>query len=310
MERNGGGLMKIAEQNPEGWNAGQLYQTYKPYLMAIAYRMLGSVSEAEDVVQDMFVSLQAPPADPIQHVKAYLGKIVTNRCLNVLKSAKKRKETYLGPWLPEPLILSEEYNPLEVVERSDTISYAFMILLESLSPVERAIYVLREAFVYDYKDIADMVDKSEANCRKIYSRAKKSMGSANSRISERMLFGLEKQLVKRFVDAFKKGAIPELMKLLTEDAVFFSDGGGKVRAAVNPIVTRSRIATLLNVLSTNKLKDASVQEVKLNGGIGLLFTQGGSVMATVAFDWNLETYELHRLYTVLNPDKLRHIRVT
>lgn len=310
MVRNGGGLMKIAELNPEDWNAGQLYQSYKPYLMAVAYRMLGSVSEAEDVVQDMFVYLQAPPADPIQHVKAYLGKIVTNRCLNVLKSAKKRKETYLGPWLPEPLSLSEDYNPLEVVERSDTISYAFMILLESLSPVERAIYDLREAFVYDYKDIADMVDKSEANCRKIYSRARKRMESADAGISERMLFGLEKQLVKRFVDAFKKGAIPELMKLLTEDSVFFSDGGGKVRAAINPIVTRSRIATLLNVLSTNKLKDASVQEVKMNGGIGLLFIQGGSVVGTIAFDWNLVTYELHRLYTVLNPDKLRHIRVT
>jgi len=298
-----------ADLAPENWNAERLYQTYKPYLMAVAYRMLGSVSDAEDVVQDLFVSLQAPSAEPIRSPKAYLSKLVTNRCLNVLKSAKRKKETYLGIWLPEPLLQAEGTDPLDAVERSETISYAFMLLLESLTPAERAVYVLREAFDTDYRDIAEFMGKSEANCRKIYSRAKKKIEGAAAEGRGRIGFGTEERLVARFVDAFRTGAIPELLKLLADDAVFFSDGGGVVRAAIRPIYTRPRVATMLQVLADNKLKDAEVHEMTVNGSKGLLFVRNGIVLATVSFDWSPDTYEIRRIYTVLNPEKLKHLRV-
>nr|WP_257350656.1 sigma-70 family RNA polymerase sigma factor [Pseudalkalibacillus decolorationis] len=150
-----------------------LYKSYQPFLYSIAYRMLGSVTDAEDIVHDVFLRLNVDN-DQVKDLKAYLAKMTTNRCLNYLNSARKRRETYEGPWLPEPQV-NEPDLPLDKVVTDETVSYAFLVMLDQLSPVERAVFVLREAFAYDYKDIAEMLQKTEVNCRKIHSRAKRKL---------------------------------------------------------------------------------------------------------------------------------------
>lgn len=288
--------------------AERLYLAYKPYLTAVAYRLLGAVSDAEDAVQDVFLSLRRQPAEPVRDYKAYLGRMVVNHCLNLLKSAKRKREAYFGEWLPEPLVASAEHDPERSAELADTVSYAFLLLLDRLAPVERAVYVLREAFGFGYDDIAGMLDKTEVNCRKIYSRALRKIESCEPAGRARFPSGREEKLVRRFVAAFRTGAIPDLMKLLTEDAVFVSDGGGKVRAAVKPIFTRQRVAVILSVLAANKLRDAEARIANVNGGTGLLYVKDGTVLSAFAFDWDARTEELRRIYTVLNPDKLAHLQ--
>lgn len=149
-----------------------LYKNYHTYLFSIAYRMLGTVTDAEDIVQDLFLSVKIEIKD-VENVKAYLAKITINRCLNFLNSARYKREIYTGPWLPEPYVTPAQ-QPLDKIITDEAISYAFLVLMERLTPTERAVFVLREAFSYNYKDIVEVLEKTEANCRKIYSRAKQN----------------------------------------------------------------------------------------------------------------------------------------
>ncbi|PTM59438.1 sigma-70 family RNA polymerase sigma factor [Desmospora activa] len=151
----------------------QLYEHYQSLLFGVAYRMLGSISDAEDIVQDVFLSLQQQEIDKISHVKAYLIKMTTNRCLNLLGSARHKREEYVGPWLPEPLL--DQQQPADIIERNESISYAFLVLMEQLSPIERAVFILRESLGFEYEAIADILDKTTSNCRKIMSRAKRKL---------------------------------------------------------------------------------------------------------------------------------------
>jgi len=150
-----------------------LYIQYKPLLLSISYRMLGSLNEAEDIVHEIFADLQVINIENINNIKAFLCKMVTNRCIDFLKSARKQREVYTGPWLPEPLIFEDKDDPFHTILQQDQITYAILTLMETLNPIERAVFVLKEAFAFHYSEIASLLEKEEANCRKILSRAKK-----------------------------------------------------------------------------------------------------------------------------------------
>ncbi|MEC0209890.1 RNA polymerase sigma-70 factor [Paenibacillus ehimensis] len=279
------------------------YTEYKPLLFSIAYRMLGSVSEAEDIIHDLFLAVSRTDPGTIQNAKAYLCKSVTRRCIDQLKSARARREVYVGQWLPEPLQTPDKEDPLQQATRNDDISFAFLLLLEQLNPVERAIFVLREAFDYDYKEIADMLDKSEAACRKTYSRLKQKLNVAEA-LPPQPSLSESQSLVRSFLRAVSTGDVLQFIHLLTEDAVLHSDGGGKVRAALRPILGADRIAAfLVGIASKGTVLTRSVP-VSFNGGAGLLVDGSRSRIALL---FEFEGTRIRAMYFVNNPDKLSHL---
>lgn len=279
------------------------YTEYKPLLFSIAYRMLGSVSEAEDIIHDLFLAVSRTDPGTIQNAKAYLCKSVTRRCIDQLKSARARREVYVGQWLPEPLQTPDKEDPLQQATRNDDISFAFLLLLEQLNPVERAIFVLREAFDYDYKEIADMLDKSEAACRKTYSRLKQKLNVAEA-LPPQPSLSESQSLVRSFLRAVSTGDVLQFIHLLTEDAVLHSDGGGKVRAALRPILGADRIAAfLVGIASKGTVLTRSVP-VSFNGGAGLLVDGSRSRIALL---FEFEGTRIRAMYFVNNPDKLSYL---
>ncbi|MDM5308237.1 RNA polymerase sigma-70 factor [Peribacillus frigoritolerans] len=282
-----------------------LYKTYRPFLFSIAYRMLGSVTDAEDIVHDLFLQLKLD-TDEIKDMKAYLAKITTNRCLNFLKSARKRREVYTGPWLPEPRV-NETDQPLDKVVTDETVAYAFLVLLEQLSPVERAVFVLREAFTYSYEDIAEMLEKNEVNCRKIYSRAKRKL--QNDRPVHPEDTKHVDLLAKKFIKASATGNFEEFLDLLTEDVVLVTDGGGKVLSALNPIVTRQRVSAFLKGISAKGGFIGELLPVMVNGQEGILQMKEGKPIKVICFELDPEQKNIRKIFIVTNPDKLNHIPV-
>jgi RNA polymerase sigma-70 factor (ECF subfamily) len=283
-----------------------VYRTYKPLLFAVAYRMLGTATDAEDLVQELFASLQESDLDRIGHLKAYLVKMAVNRCLNFLKSARRTREVYTGPWLPEPLLtLPADQDPAERVVREEAVSYAFLVLLERLTPMERAVFVLREALGYAYGEVAEMLNKTEANCRKIYSRAKLKIRLDEEALPERP--GDTEHLVQSFLSGVRTGDFAEFVRLLTEDAVLISDGGGKRRAALKPICGRQRIyAFFTGIVRKGSLRGVWLPTV-INGQQGLVLVQERRPVKVVCFAVDRERQQAGSVFMVLNPDKLRHI---
>ncbi|KRE47967.1 RNA polymerase sigma factor SigJ [Paenibacillus sp. Soil724D2] len=293
---------------PSSNNIEDLYRTYKPHLFAIAYRMLGSRSDAEDMVQDLFISMHGFLNDNIQNFKSYLSKMMINRCLNELKSARKKRISYVGNWLPEPTVQMIEHSPLDRVERQDTMSYAFLILMDKLTPLERAVFILREVFEYEHSEIGEMFNKTEVNCRKIYSRIKKKVDASNEK-DEILLSHLheEKERVSRFIAALSNGNIQSLVNMLTEDVIFIADGGGKVSAAINQIYNKKRVLTILNALSSSRFPASKAQLVEVNHQPGILITKEGISTGVICFDWDIETMAIQRVYLIVNPDKLQNL---
>ncbi|MGG4454502.1 RNA polymerase sigma-70 factor [Brevibacillus porteri] len=283
-----------------------LYKQYKGLMFRLAYQMLGSATDAEDIVQDVFVKAHDVSLEQMLEPKAYLCKMTTNRCLDLLKSARKKRELYTGPWLPEP-ISTPGADGYDSVITKDLLSYAMLVLLERLSPPERAVFVLREAFDFQYDEIAELVGKSEANCRKIVSRAKKKMGID----PEEPHLSPEKELgeewIGRFLSALEHGNIETLLTLLATDAVLLSDGGGKVTAALHPILSGERVASFLLGLmrSFSKHPNFSVELAPLNNQTAFMIKQDGKI-DTVVF-LHIELGAIRNLYFVRNPDKLRFI---
>ncbi|MEK4118324.1 RNA polymerase sigma-70 factor [Paenibacillus sp. FSL W8-0919] len=283
---------------------GELYKQYRNLLFHLAYQMTGTVSDAEDAVQDVFVKVQSLPMDQIKEPKAYLCKMVTNRCLDHLKSARQRREEYFGPWLPEP-IPSAFGDSYEAVENQDLLSYAMLVLLERLSPAERAVFVLREALGFDYPEIAELVEKSETNCRKLMSRARGKMG-----ITEDDLIGVgtvAEEWVNGFFAALSAGNAEHVLSLLAEDAVLISDGGGKVIAAARPVESREKVARfLLGILHNAQLEDGDsllIEIKELNGQTGVVFYHQGVITGVVFV--NVKDGLIQEIYIVRNPDKLQ-----
>jgi RNA polymerase sigma-70 factor (TIGR02957 family) len=282
-----------------------LYEKYKALLFTLAYQLTGSVADAEDAVQDVFMKIYKLNLDHLQEPKAYLCKMVTNRCLDLLKSAQRRREQYYGPWLPEP-VPTPDGDSFESVIRSDLLSYAMLVLLERLSPSERTVFVLREALCFDYPTIAEFVDKSETNCRKLMSRAREKMG-----ISEEEPIRAEpagEEWVQRFIMALAQNNVNSVLALLAEDVVLISDGGGKTFAAAHPIETPERVARfLLGVIQkvSHYGEDVQIELTPLNGQIGLIVRTNGVTQTAVLM--HVENNAICNLYFVRNPDKLQRI---
>jgi len=282
-------------------------ESLRPMLFSIAYRMLGSVSEAEDVVQEAFLRQQRAlrRGAEIDSPRAYLAAVVTRLCIDELRSARARRETYFGPWLPEPLMTAPDQDPAEVAEMADSLSLSFLVLLETLSPVERAVFLLREVFDYGYPEIAQIVDKSEPNCRQIFARARKRIDEGKPR------FEADKQnqeeLVDGFLEALLEGEVEECVRLLASDVVFYGDGGGKGRGLPRPIYGQARVGRLLAAfLRQYRTLAASLQRTEINGQPGTLnFDSDGKLINVFVFD--VADGQIQAIRSVINPDKLAHL---
>lgn len=283
----------------------ELYDKYKSLLFKLAYQLTGSVSDAEDVVQDVFLKIYDVPSEKLAEPKAYLCKMVTNRCRDLHKSARKKREQYYGEWLPEPF-LSSEVDSMESVVQDDLLSYAMLVLLERLSPTERVVFVLHEALSFEYREIAELIEKSEVNCRKLLSRARTKMGIASDELVHPEAANHE--WVHGFMAALKQGNLNQILSMLDQDVVLVSDGGGKVSAAVDPIETRELVAQFL----LGPVRQASMNEGiafieigQINGQPGLILRSSEGIH-TVAM-LHMEGDKIQNLYFVRNPDKLKHV---
>ncbi|WP_341278668.1 RNA polymerase sigma-70 factor [Paenibacillus sp. FSL H8-0537] len=284
----------------------ELYERYKNLLFRLAYQLTGSVSDAEDAVQDVFIKLQRVEPERLQEPKAYLCKMMTNHCYDLLKSARKRREQYIGPWLPEPLQLTAD-DGFEAVVRGDLLSYAMLALLERLSQAERAVFVLREALSFDYAAIAEMTGKSEMNCRKLLSRARGKMG-----VTEQELAGagaVSDEWAQQFLSALSEGKVDTVLSMLASDAVLLSDGGGKVSAAIRPIQTSEHVARfLLGVIRKASEGEGGRFDIKitqLNGQTAIMFKQQERVTSAVFL--HIKKGLLQNIYIIRNPDKLERM---
>ncbi|WP_010277097.1 RNA polymerase sigma-70 factor [Paenibacillus senegalensis] len=282
-----------------------VYKNYRSFLFSIAYQMLGTISDAEDVIHDVFHLLQHKAnLDQVKDLKAYLAKMTTNRCLNLLRSARKRREVYTGEWLPEPQV-SHFDTPADKVMTGEAVSYAFLVMLDLLSPLERAVFILREALEFSYDDIAPIIEKTESNTRKIYSRAKQKLQKdipAHPQRSEQVDL-----LADAFLKAASTGQFTELIDLLTEDVVLVSDGGGKVRAAIQPIVSKTRVAAFLTGISGKGSFLGEIYPVMVNGQKGVLQVLEGKPKKVICFEGSADRGLIQTIFIMLNPDKLKHV---
>ncbi|MNM57393.1 ECF RNA polymerase sigma factor SigJ [compost metagenome] len=292
------------------------YNSFRPLLFSLAYRMLGSVMEAEDIVQEAFLYVNETKPDHILNPKAYLCKIVTHRCIDHLRSASKQREVYVGPWLPEPLVMNEDTRkgPDELYTHKESISTAYLLLLQQLSWTERAVFLLREVLQYEYNEIAEIVGKNSTNCRQIFRRAR----SALTRIpitdtdSEEVALPVKPTVmeqasdaVEQFVQALLSGDVNALLNIIKNDAILYSDGGGKVTAAVRPIYGAGRIAMFFSNLLAKPPEGFSYSVTGVNGDIGIVTYTNGHPLNVVTFQ--VQEGQIANIYLVVNPDKLKHI---
>jgi RNA polymerase sigma-70 factor, ECF subfamily len=282
-------------------------QQFRGLMFSIAYRMVGSVSEAEDVVQEAFVRLQrAMEGGVIVHSpKAYLATATTRLAIDHLRSARVRRETYVGTWLPEPLVTDGRQDPERSAEMSDSLSMAFLVLLESLSPVERAVFLLREVFDFDYDEIAEVVDRGEANCRQILVRARKRIDEGRPRFEASR--SESEAMARRFLAASETGQLEDLIELLAADVAFYGDGGGLATAVRVPVFGRERVSHLLATLFKQAARlSVSVEPAIVNGQGGLLTRDAeGRVISVLSFE--VAGGQVQAIRAVVNPEKLGHL---
>jgi RNA polymerase sigma-70 factor (TIGR02957 family) len=286
----------------------RLFEELRPVGFAVAYRMLGSVSEAEDIVQEGLLRLHGAleEGQRIDSPRAYLSTVVTRLAIDHLRSARVRRESYVGEWLPEPLVTSPDEDPVRHAEMADSLSLAFLVLLESLSPEQRAVFLLREVFDYPYDRIAEIVGKSEANVRQLAVRARRHVGERRSR------FDTSRQerdeLARRFFAATQDGDLEALEALLAHDVVMQGDGGGKAPALARPLHGRARVARTLMAWGRTaaRLGGLSMRPVEVNGQPGAkVLDPEGRLINVVALD--IAEGQIQAVRSVVNPDKLRHL---
>ena len=276
-------------------------------LFGIAYRMLGSVAEAEDVLQDAWLRWQAIDHAEVENPSAYLVRLVTRLAIDTLGAARNRLTDYVGPWLPEPLVRSGKGDdPAALQELADDLSTAFLLLLERLTPMERAVFLLRESFDFNYREIADVVGKTEENCRQIDRRARKHLDEqrrpapADPAEHDRLLGG--------FLRAIQEGDLDGMVALLAQDATLYSDGGGKVRAAQKPIHGALLIARfLIGVLRQAEGMSFELRPTLVNGRTGFVTLLDGRPFNV--FSLETEPGRIRGIYVVLNPEKLAHVEI-
>ena len=281
------------------------FNEHRSLLFSIAYRMLGAVMDAEDMVQETFLRWQNTDREDVQSVKAWLSTVITRLCINHLNSARVQRETYVGPWLPEPLVTELSIDSFEISSLSDSLSLAFLVLLENLNPTERAVFILREVFRYEFSEIAPIVEKTEENCRQILARARKHVETRRPRFDT----SPEKaeELITNFQQAVLTGKLDNLLSLLAKDVVLVSDGGGKARAVLRPVIGDDHVARLL-IGATQKFgsKTQILRNAQINGLPGFVSFEGNQATRVIAF--GIRNGRVQSLFIVTNPDKLRHLR--
>jgi RNA polymerase sigma-70 factor (ECF subfamily) len=292
---------------PELENRTAEFTATRPLLFSIAYRMLGSVADAEDIVQDAYVRwLEAPAAD-VRAPRAYLATIVTRLAINSLRSARSQRETYVGPWLPEPLVTEHAPDAAQPVELAESLSMAFLVMLERLSPIERAVLLLHDVFEFEYGEIAQIVDKSEANCRQLLTRAKKHIGAAEARFDADK--AKAERLTQRFTLAASAGDLSGLLDVLAEDITLWADGGGKVRgAALRPLQGADAVARfVIGVVQRFVPAERSMRPARINGEPGFIVYVSGRPLAAMIL--HISDDRIGTIYAIGNPDKLHGLPV-
>lgn len=290
-------------------NEADVFEAYRPRLRGVAYRMLGGVADAEDIVQDAWLRWHAAGARNIADAGAYLARIVTNLCLDKLKSARSRREHYVGEWLPEPLLEDlDRYQPGPEVahEYAHDLTFALLRTLDTLSPLERAAFLLHDVFDVDFKVIGAALEREPAACRQLAARAREHIRAARPRFERVAEQG--ERLSSAFVAAIAQGDVAALTRVLADDVVFYSDGGGQVAALRHPLRGAARVAkALLGFAAHYAPGTIRVARVAINGLPGLLVTDtDGRVVQTIALELDAEA-RIAALYVQRNPDKLRHL---
>jgi RNA polymerase sigma-70 factor (TIGR02957 family) len=275
----------------------------RPLLFSLAYRMVGGVGEAEDLVQEAYLRLLRSGEEDVESPKAFLTTVVTRLAIDHLRSARVRREAYVGPWLPEPLVRETAPGPAERAESDETLSLAFLVLLERLTPVERAVYVLHELFGYSHDEIAAIVEKSSANCRQILARARRHVEAGRPRFEPSR--DRREALLARFLAAVRLGDVDGLVGLLAADAVHHADGGGKARATLLPIYGADKVARLWASLGTTQ-GPYEAHGVDVNGQPGIVATgPEGEVLSVITVD--VADDHVQAVWAIVNPDKLARV---
>lgn len=296
-------------------NKTETFLEYKNLLFSMAYNMLGNTDAAQDIVQDTFLKWAETETDMVTHTKAYLVKIVTNKCINYLQSARIRREEYIGIWLPEPL---QNYGPDQAhakIETYHALSIGMLVLMEKLTPQERAIFLLKEVFAYDYYELAEIFDKSTDNCRQILRRAKESLGKDARRFEVDMK--LHEKILNNFLQAISEGNMEDLIGLLKEDILLFADGGGRyfnvqgqrLTAFSRPIQGKDNVGRLLLTLVPKFIQsvpDFSQEIIIANGLPSILSWSGDAPLSLVSLE--PEGDHIRNIYVQTNADKLKHFK--
>jgi RNA polymerase sigma-70 factor (ECF subfamily) len=293
----------------------ETFLEYKQLLFSVAYNMLGDVAAAEDIVQDTYLKWLEVVADDIRHTKAYLVKTVTNRCINYLDSARLKRESYVGTWLPEPLINYDLNKPYAKVEAYHALSIGILVLLERLTPQERAIFLLKEVFAYDYYELAEIFEKTEDNCRQIFKRAKANLGKDAKRF--KVDVKMHEKMLHNFLSAVAEGDMESLIVLLKEDIVLLGDGGGsaihvkgqRLTAPPKPIYGRENVIRLLltSLGKIRELADFRTAIIIANGLPSTISWSGDSPLAVISFE--PEGDQIRNIYIQTNPDKLKRFKL-
>ena len=286
----------------------EVYEELQPLMFSIAYRMLGSATEAEDIVQEAFLRFHRETSEGTQvdSPKAYLSAVTTRLSIDHFRSARVRRERYVGTWLPEPLLTDTEDDVVRHAETADSLSMGFLVLLESLTPVERAVFLLREVFEYGFDEIARIVGKTEENCRQISVRARKHVRDSKPRFEASR--ARKDELAQRFFDAVGDGDLDGLVDMLAADAVAYGDGGGKAPAFPRPVHGGDKVARLLlgAASGADRLGVVELRPVEINGQPGaLLFDRDDRPVVAIALD--IADDRVQTIRAVSNPEKLHHL---
>jgi len=286
-------------------NQGEAFEHYRVLLFSIAYRMTGSASDAEDLVQETYLRYQASESSEIVSLKAYLTTIITHLALDYLKSARVAREQYIGTWLPEPILTSEDGGfPLAGLEHQEALSLAFLRLLEALSPPECAVFLLHEVFDYPFSEIGSMLSKSPANCRQIFHRARQALQDKRARFEPEPQH--QRQLLLSFLSASQAGDMAALTSLLAQDAVSWSDGGGKVQSNLKPIHGQQAVARFWLSVTRKNQRPLTLTLAEINGSPAILFWEEGSLAVVISL--TLSAVGIQEIYALLNPEKLAYLQ--
>lgn len=279
----------------------QDFESLRPLLFAIAYRMLGGAHDAEDIVQEAYLRYQATDPESIHSPKAFLTTVVTRLAIDQLKSARRQRESYVGAWLPEPLLTAAGDQPADLVALNDSLSTAFLVLLETLNPMERAVFLLREVFDYDYATIAEIVGKSESACRQALHRAREALRSGRPRFHSTA--GEHRLVFTRFLEACSEGDVQGLEAVLAADVSALSDGGGKASAATRPLHGPKVVAAFMLGLFRRAPAGLKYELAEINGRTGLIVRENQAAVVAIMAD--VVDGKVTSLWLVRNPDKLQ-----